>query len=65
MASKSSTPPIPDDAEHALRSAYVALAFAFQRLHSSSRSRDSELCQTFLKIRAEIETVMRAHGRML
>lgn len=64
MANKPDATTMPDDAEHALRSAYVALAFAFRRLHSSARSRDGELCETFIKIRAEIETVMRAHGRM-
>lgn len=54
--------PIPEDAEHALRSAYAALAFAFRRLEGSARSRDTELCSSLLKVRAEIETVLKAHG---
>lgn len=38
-----------------LRTCYVTLAFAFRRLHESSRSRDGELCLDFQKVRAEIE----------
>lgn len=51
--------PTRDDLEHALRSAYTALAFAFRRLEGSARSRDTELCSTFLKVRAEIEKVLK------
>jgi len=54
--------PIPEDAEHALRSAYAALAFCFRRLKGSARSRDTELCSSLLKVRAEIETTLKAHG---
>ncbi len=46
----------------ALRQAYTTLAFAFNRLHESSRSRDGELCADFQKVRAEIETVFRDAG---
>lgn len=38
-----------------LRQSYTTLAFAFKRLHESSRSRDGELCLDFQKVRAEIE----------
>lgn len=54
---------LPDDVARALRSSYVALAFAFRRLEGSARSRDTELCSTFLKVRAEIEVTLRAHGQ--
>jgi hypothetical protein len=60
----SDTRSIPEDAEHAMRSAYAALAFAFRRLEGSARSRDTELCSSLLKVRAEIETALKAHGRM-
>lgn len=46
----------------ALRQAYTTLAFAFNRLHGSSRSRDGELCSDFQKVRAEIESVFRDAG---
>lgn len=49
----------------ALREAYVALAFAFQRLHGSARSRDGELCDSIAKTRARIERVMREAGHAL
>lgn len=51
---------IPVEADRALRDAYVALAFAFRRLEGSARSRDTELCSTLLKVRAEIERVLKA-----
>lgn len=49
----------------ALRDAYIALAFAFNRLHGSARSRDTELCLTFGKTRARIEQVFRDAGEKL
>lgn len=49
----------------ALRDAYVALAFAFNRLHGSGRSRDTELCADFGKVRARIEKVFRDAGERL
>jgi|WetSurMetagenome_2_1015567.scaffolds.fasta_scaffold01778_10 hypothetical protein len=45
-----------------LRQAYVTLAFAFNRLHSSSRVRDGELCMDFGKVRGEIEKLFREQG---
>lgn len=49
----------------ALRESYVALAFAFNRLHGSSRSRDGELCADFGKVRARIEAVFKTSGENL
>lgn len=49
----------------ALREAYTGLAFAFNRLHGSSRSRDTELCSDFGKIRARIEKVFKETGETL
>lgn len=46
----------------ALRDAYQALAFAFNRLHGSARSRDTELCRDFGKVRGKIEKVFRDAG---
>lgn len=46
----------------ALRDAYQALAFAFNRLHGSARSRDTELCRDFGKVRGKIEKVFRGAG---
>lgn len=43
------------EARAVLRDAYVGLSFAFNRLHGSGRSRDTELCGDFAKIRAKIE----------
>lgn len=45
-----------------LRQSYVTLAFAFRRLHESSRSRDGELCQDFQKVRAQIERHFKEAG---
>jgi siroheme synthase len=53
------------EAAACLRTAYVAMAFAFQRLHSSARSRDGELCQTLERARGDIERVMKAAGHAL
>ncbi len=53
-----------DEAISVLREAYTALAFAFNRLHGSARSRDGELCSDFGKIRGRIETVLRKAGAM-
>lgn len=53
------------DAMAVLRDAYVALAFAFNRLHGSARSRDGELCSDFGKIRGRIEAVFRKAGVQL
>lgn len=49
----------------ALRDAYVALAFAFNRLHGSARARDGELCGDIQKIRARIERTMKEAGYAL
>jgi hypothetical protein len=49
----------------ALRESYVALAFAFNRLHSSGRSRDGELCSDFGKVRGRIEAVFKSTGEKL
>lgn len=54
-----------DPAFKALRDAYVVLAFAFNRLSSSGRSRDGELCRDFGKVRGNIETVFRNAGEKL
>ena len=54
-----------DPAMSALRSAYTALAFAFNRLHGSARSRDTELCDDFGKVRGRIEKVFRDAGERL
>ncbi len=48
-----------DEALAVLRDAYVSLAFAFNRLHGSGRSRDGELCSDFGKVRARIEDVFK------
>jgi hypothetical protein len=45
-----------------LRQCYVTLAFAFKRLHESSRSRDGELCKDFQKARAQIENLFKDIG---
>lgn len=45
-----------------LRQSYVTLAFAFNRLHGSSRTRDGELCMDFGKVRGEIEKLFRDQG---
>lgn len=42
-------------ADRAMATAYTVLAFAFNRLHSSARSRDVELCNTLSKARGDIE----------
>lgn len=55
----------PEPAFSALRDAYVALAFAFNRLSSSARSRDGELCRDFEKVRGKIEAVFRDAGEKL
>lgn len=49
----------------ALRDAYVALAFAFNRLHGSARSRDGELCESFGKVRGRIEKIFKDAGEKL
>ncbi|MCH4542964.1 hypothetical protein [Ochrobactrum sp. A-1] len=54
-----------DPAFKALREAYTALAFAFNRLSSSARSRDGELCRDFGKVRGNIEAVFRNAGEKL
>ena len=54
-----------DSAFAVLRDAYVALAFAFNRLESSARSRDGELCRDFGKVRGKIESVFKAAGEAL
>lgn len=48
-----------------MRDAYVALSFAFNRLHGSGRSRDTELCDTFGKARAGIERAFKSAGARL
>lgn len=48
-----------DQAMAVLRDAYVALAFAFNRLEPSARSRDGELCRDFGKVRGKIEAVFK------
>lgn len=53
------------DAMKALRDAYTVLAFAFNRLHGSARSRDGELCSDFGKVRGRIEAVFRKAGEQL
>ncbi len=50
--------PVPlkfDEQAFALREAYVVLAFYFNRLHGSARSRDGELCQSIGIVRGKIE----------
>ena len=42
----------------ALREAYTVLAFCFQRIEPSSRSRDGELCRDIGKIRGRIEKLI-------
>lgn len=54
-----------EPAMKALREAYTALAFAFNRLHGSARSRDTELCDDIGKVRARIETVFHDAGERL
>lgn len=49
----------------ALRESYTALAFAFNRLHGSSRSRDGALCSDFGKVRGRIEAVFKSAGEKL
>ena len=53
------------EAVRLLRQSYVALAFAFRRLHQSARSRDGELCSDFQKVRAEIEAYFKEIGAPL
>ena len=48
-----------------LREAYVSLAFAIARLSSSARTRDTELCSSFAKVRARIERAMKDAGHGL
>ena len=48
-----------------LQQCYVTLAFAFRRLHESSRSRDGELCLDFQKVRAQIEDYFKKIGGKL
>lgn len=47
--------PDDDNATRLLRQCYVTLAFAFNRLHQSPRSRDGALCEDFGKVRKQIE----------
>ncbi|WP_114216733.1 hypothetical protein [Ochrobactrum sp. 3-3] len=54
-----------DPAFKALREAYTALAFAFNRLSLSAKSRDGELCRDFGKVRGNIEAVFRNAGEKL
>lgn len=54
--------PMPPKAIAALRQSYTMLAFAFNRLHESARSRDGELCRDFAKVRAQIEILFREEG---
>ncbi|MBN9028908.1 MAG: hypothetical protein BGO05_10140 [Rhizobiales bacterium 63-7] len=56
---------IPQDAATALRDAYTVMAFAFNRLSSSARSRDGELCSDLGKVRGKIEQVFRNAGEKL
>lgn len=49
----------------ALREAYTMLAFAFNRLHGSARSRDGELCTDIGKVRGRIEAIFRNAGEKL
>ena len=53
------------DAECALRTAHTVLAFAIRRLRNNSSSRDTELCASFSKARAEIEKAMLSFGGSL
>jgi hypothetical protein len=57
--------PASDKGVSAMRDAYVALAFAFNRLHGSLRSPDTELCDTFGKARAGIERAFKSSGATL
>ena len=41
------------------------VAFAFNRLHGSARSRDGELCSDIQKTRARIERAMKETGYAL
>ena len=54
-----------EPAMKALREAYTVLAFAFNRLHGSGRSRDTELCHDFGKVRARIEKMFHDAGERL
>lgn len=54
-----------DPAFKALRDAYVVMAVAFSRLHSSARSRDDELCRDLGKVRGKIEAIFREAGEKL
>lgn len=49
----------------ALRESYAVLAFAFNRLHASPRSRDGELCDSFSKVRGRIEKTFKDAGEKL
>ncbi|MBS0343808.1 MAG: hypothetical protein JSS56_25160 [Proteobacteria bacterium] len=49
----------------ALREAYIALAFAFNRIHVLPRTRDTELANSIEKVRAKIAQVMKAGGHKL
>lgn len=59
LAKQAATAP---EAMAALRDAYTVLAFAFNRLHGSARSRDGELCSDMGKVRGKIEAVFRKTG---
>lgn len=54
-----------DAAMAAMREAYVTLSFAYRRLEPSARSRDGELCLSFGKARAKIESVFKGAGEKL
>lgn len=54
-----------DAAFAALRESYSMLAFAFNRLHGSPRSRDGELCDSFGKVRGRIEKIFKDAGEKL
>lgn len=45
-----------------LRQCYATLAFCFNRLHQSARSRDGELCLDIGKVRAQIEVLFKNAG---
>jgi hypothetical protein len=58
-------PEPPPESLGLLRKSYVALAFAINRLHTSARVRDGELCTSFANVRAEIEKHFKSHGVQL
>ena len=47
------------EAATTFRDAYTVLAFCFNRLHGSTRSRDGELCADIGKVRVRIETILK------